>query len=116
MEIKKDTSGPIAILEVFGDLGLYNLGSLREVFEELRAGGRMEVLLNMQKAAGIDSMGIGLLLQETERFKKNGGALKLSQISVPVLKSLQIAAVLPHLETYDDNRGALASFNSSRAP
>jgi anti-anti-sigma factor len=115
MEIKKQTLGSVVILEPVGDMGLYNLGHLREALQELRESGSTNVLINMSRIPGIDSLSIGLLLLETGRFRNLGGALKLSKISPNVRKSFQITETLSQLEVYEDDKAALATFKGPKA-
>ena len=110
MEIKKQTTGEVVILAPVGDMGLYNLGHIRETLQELREQGNVRVMINMGAIPGIDSTSIGLLLLETTRFRSQGGALKLAKISQNIRKSLQITETLNQLEVYDDEQAALAAF------
>lgn len=113
MQINKSTEGSITILEPIGDMGLYNLGQLRTLLQELRAGGHTKVLLDMGKVPGIDSISIGFLIQETEFFTEQRGELKLAKISASVRKSLQVTETLSQLNVFDSAAAALDSFKRS---
>jgi|JI10StandDraft_1071094.scaffolds.fasta_scaffold53838_6 anti-anti-sigma factor len=110
MQINKSTDGPVTILEPLGDMGLYNLGQLRTLLQELRADGNTKVLLDMGKVPGIDSISIGFLIQETEFFIEQRGELKLARISASVRKSLQVTETLQQLNVFDSVAAALDSF------
>lgn len=114
MEIKKTISGPVVILELIGDMGLYNIAPFKATLEELRQNGNLKIIVNLSRVSGIDSITIGLFILETSRFESSQGALKFSAPSASVLKSLQIINVLSMLEIYDNDSEALASFAQSK--
>ena len=113
MKINKQTEGSIVILEPLGDMGLYNLGELREMLQELRDNGDLQVLINMERVPGIDSISIGFLIQETTLFMEQGGELKLANLSASVRKSLQVTETLTQMDVYANVASALASFRKS---
>jgi anti-anti-sigma factor len=115
MQINKQTKGSIIILEPIGDMGLYNLAQLRGILHELRTAGNFQVLIDMGKVPGIDSMSIGFLIQETGLFKEHGGELKLVQISASVRKSFRITETLSHVDVYDNFLSAFGSFRDFKA-
>lgn len=115
MEIKKSTSGSVVILELIGDMGLYNIAPFKAMLEELRQNGNLKIIVNLSRVSGIDSITIGLFILETTRFETSGGSLKLSSLSASVLKSLQIINVLSMLEIYGNDAQALAAFNQTKA-
>jgi anti-anti-sigma factor len=110
MQINRRTEQSVTILEPVGDMGLYNLGELRAVLSSLREAGDKKVLIDMAKVPGIDSMTIGFLIQETDLFLNQGGALKLARISAGVRKSLMVTETLNQLQVYDDIAAAVAAF------
>jgi len=110
MQINRSTDQTITILEPIGDMGLYNLGKLRALLQELRETGSLKVLVDMGKVPGIDSITIGFLLQETTLFTEAGGALKLAKISPSVRKSLAITETLSQMSVFDDLQAAKDSF------
>ncbi len=110
MQINKRTDQNIVILEPVGDIGLYNLGELRNMLNDLRQTGSLKVIIHMGKVPGIDSITIGFLLQETELFISAGGTLKLAGLLPGVRKSLLVTETLTQLDAYDDVQAALVSF------
>jgi anti-sigma B factor antagonist len=114
MKINRRTEGPIEILEPVGDMGLYNLGQLRELLQELRESGKLKVLISMASVPGIDSISIGFLIQETTLFSEAAGELKIARISPAVRKSLQVTETLSQINLYEDVDSALAAFKDFR--
>ena len=115
MEIKKSTSGSVVILELIGDMGLYNIGPFKAILEELRQNGSLKIIVNLSRVSGIDSITIGLFILETTRFENSEGALKFSSPSPGVLRSLQIINVLSMLEVYDNDGLALTAFTQTES-
>ncbi len=95
-------------------MGLYNLSELRELLQKLRDEGTWQVLINMARVPGIDSISIGFLIQETGLFAEQGGELKLTNLSASVLKSLQITETLSQLDVQGNVAAALASFRKKQ--
>lgn len=110
MEIHSWEEGSITIIAPTGDMGLYNLGKLRALLQNLRDAGKTKVILDMGKVPGIDSMTIGFLIQESELFTARGGALRLANIASSVRKSLMVTETLDQLQVFDDLAAAKASF------
>lgn len=110
MQINRHTDQAITVLEPVGDMGLYNLGELRAMLQQLRESGMVKVVIDMGKVPGIDSITIGFLLQETTLFAEAGGALKIAKISASVRKSLAITETLSQMSVYDDLKAAKESF------
>ncbi|MBX3720459.1 MAG: STAS domain-containing protein [Turneriella sp.] len=115
MQINQRNEGLITILEPIGDMGLYNLGQLRELLKKLRGTDHRKVLIDMSKVPGIDSISIGFLIQETSLFLDAGGELKLVHISASVRKSLLVTETLSQVEVFDDIPAALAAFSGFKA-
>jgi anti-anti-sigma factor len=115
MQIDRSTEGSVILLAPVGDMGLYNLGELRELLQKLRGESKWQVLINMGRVPGIDSISIGFLIQETGLFEEQGGELKLSNLSASVRKSLQVTETLSQLAVYDNAPAALASFRKKQA-
>ena len=115
MQINRSTEGSIIILEPIGDMGLYNLGQLRELLQELRDSGKLKVLIDMGKVPGIDSISIGFLIQETALFAEQSGSLKLARISASVNKSLQVTETLSQVDVHGSVAAALDSFKDFRS-
>jgi anti-anti-sigma factor len=111
MEINKRKENSVMVVEPVGDMGLYNLGHLRTVLQDLREQGELKVLIDMGKIPGTDSTGIGFLIQETALFDEEGGKLKLCGISQGVRKSLMVTETLTQLDVHETVDAALAAFS-----
>ncbi len=83
---------------------------LRELLRDLAKKGQKHVLLNLGDVTYIDSSGIGELVGAYISFKKQGGELKLLNLTRRVHDLLQITRLYTVFEVYSDEAAGLASF------
>jgi anti-anti-sigma factor len=101
-----------AIDVVFGGDPLHgdHVERLRALLEHYIDEGQPHVVLDLQGVPLIDSCGLELLLEMHERYKRVGGALKLSNVSQLCGEILKITGVGQHFEIYPDTGAAVGSF------
>ena len=73
--------------------------------------GKNKILLNLGSVGHIDSSGIGELVSSFTAVNKEGGSLKLLNLTQKIQDLLAITKLLTVFDTYDDEASALASFN-----
>jgi anti-sigma B factor antagonist len=83
---------------------------LRERVRALIAMGQKRILLNLQDVPYIDSSGLGELVSAFIAARKEGGDLKLLNLTQKVHGLLQITKLYTVFEVYDDEEAALRSF------
>lgn len=111
MEINVRTAGDVTVLDLKGNLTLgAGEQKMREVIDELLARGQMKLLLNLAAVPVLDSSGIGAIIKSFTTAKKDGGKLKLLNLSRLARQLLSITGLLSVLEVFDDEASALASF------
>ena len=111
MEINVRTAGDVTVLDLKGNLTLgAGEQKMREVIDELLASGRTRLLLNFAAVPVLDSSGIGAIIKSFTTAKKDGGKLKLVNLSRLARQLLSITGLLSVLEVFDDEASALASF------
>ncbi|MFY9609160.1 MAG: STAS domain-containing protein [Blastocatellia bacterium] len=111
MEINVRTAGDVTVLDLKGNLTLgAGEQKMREVIDELLARGRKKLLLNLAAVPVLDSSGIGAIIKSFTTAKKDGGKLKLLNLSRLARQLLSITGLLSVLEVFDDEASALASF------
>ncbi|HZS50247.1 MAG TPA: STAS domain-containing protein [Bryobacterales bacterium] len=71
-----------------------------------------KVLIDLSRVSRIDSAGLGMLINCYSHAVRNSGMLKLLNPSMEVQRLLHITHIDSVLETYYDERQAVASFNS----
>ncbi|MCS6972305.1 MAG: STAS domain-containing protein [Leptospiraceae bacterium] len=115
MQINKRQESGTTILEPVGDMGLYNLATLRSELDSLRAAPAPRVVLDMGKVPGIDSMTVGFLVQQTELFAEKNGVLILVNPTLGVQKSLQITGAISQLHCFPSLAEGLEYLNKGQS-
>jgi anti-sigma B factor antagonist len=84
----------------------FELGELQRAFRQSDT----KVLIDLGRVVKIDSAGLGQLISHYSHVAKNQGTLKLLNPSAQVQTLLKLTRIDSVLETYHDERQALASF------
>ena len=102
----------ITVLDLSGRITLGE-GSviLRDVIREVLGKGEKKILLNLGDVTYIDSSGIGELVSAFTAVRKEGGELKLLNLTKKVHDLLQITKLYTVFDVKDDEAGAIKSFN-----
>jgi len=85
--------------------------TLRETVTQLLGKGEKKILLNLGDVNYIDSSGIGELVSAFTTVRKQGGDLKLLNLTKKVHDLLLITKLYTVLEVKDDEAVAVKSFN-----
>ncbi|MEO5936810.1 MAG: STAS domain-containing protein [Terriglobales bacterium] len=103
----------ISILDLSGRITLGE-GSvvLRDTIRELLGKGEKKILLNLGDVTYIDSSGIGELVSAYTAVRKEGGELKLLNLTKKVHDLLQITKLYTVFDVKDDEAAAIAAFDS----
>jgi anti-sigma B factor antagonist len=83
---------------------------MREQVRGLISKGQKKILLNLQAVPYIDSSGLGELVSAFTAARKEGGDLKLLNLTQKVRGLLQITKLYTVFEVYDDEEVAICSF------
>lgn len=85
--------------------------SLREKVKSLLAGGKKNIVLNMDNVTYIDSAGLGTLVASHHSAKSQDAALKLSNLGSKFQEVLQVTKLLTVFDVYDSEAAAIRSFS-----
>src|SRR4051812_4992752 len=101
----------IIILDLSGRITLGE-GSvvLRDTIREVLGKGQKKILLNLGDVTYIDSSGIGELVSAFTAVRKEGGELKLLNLTKKVHDLLQITKLYTVFDVKDDEAVAVGSF------
>jgi anti-sigma B factor antagonist len=113
MDIKERVVGGVSILDLSGKvvLGEGDL-QVKERIRDLLADGQRRILLNLAEVNYIDSAGLGSLISAYTTAKREGGSLKLVNLTKRIHDLLAITKLITVFETFDTEPEALASFGS----
>jgi anti-sigma B factor antagonist len=104
----------ITIVDLSGQIKLGEDSSLlRSTVSDLVRKGDKKILLNLGDTSYIDSSGIGELVGSFTSVRKQGGELKLLNLTKKVRDLLQITKLYTVFHILDDEAAAIAAFSSS---
>ena len=111
LNIKERQAGDITILDMDGKVTIGE-GSvaLRTAIRRLLEENKKKILLNLGKVGYIDSSGIGELVSSYTAINKEGGELKLLNLTQKLQDLLTITKLLTVFDVYESEEEALASF------
>ena len=111
MEFKRRQLDDVTIVDLRGRITLGE-GSVtvRETVHDLLSKGLKRILLNLGEVNYIDSSGIGELVSAFTAAKKQGGELKLLNLTKKVHDLLQITKLSTVFDVADDETAAVRSF------
>ena len=112
INISERQAGDVTILDLEGKVTIGE-GSvaLRSAIWRLLGEGKTKILLNLGSVGYIDSSGIGELVSSFTAVNKEGGTLKLLNLTQKIQDLLAITKLLTVFDTFDDEASALSSFN-----
>jgi len=111
LNISERHVGDVTILDMDGKITIGE-GSvaLRTTIRRLLEEGKKKILLNLAKVGYIDSSGIGELVSSYTAINKEGGELKLLNLTQKLQDLLTITKLLTVFDVYESEEEALASF------
>ncbi len=110
--ISERQAGDVTILDLDGKVTIGE-GSvaLRNAIRRLLGDGKNKILMNLAGVGYIDSSGIGELVSSFTAVNKEGGTLKLLNLTQKIQDLLAITKLLTVFDVYDDEASALSSYN-----
>jgi len=114
MPIEERTSGAVTILDLSGKVTL-GAGDtmLKDKIHSLLYQGRKSVLLNLAQVQSLDSAALGEIVSAYTTMTREGGTVKLLNLTTRVQNLLSITKLLTVFDTYDNEAEALRSFKVS---
>ena len=112
INISERQAGDVAVLDLNGKVTIGE-GSvaLRNAIRRLLGEGKNKILLNLGGVGYIDSSGMGELVSSFTAVNKEGGVLKLLNLTQKIQDLLAITKLLTVFDVYEDEAEALASFS-----
>lgn len=111
LSVRERQAGDVTILDMNGEVRIGE-GSiaLRDAIGNLAADGKKKILLNLAGVSYIDSSGIGELIAKYTTVTRQGGQLKLLNLTDRIQNLLVITKLLTVFDSYEDEGEALKSF------
>jgi len=111
LDVNERQAGDVTILDLTGEVRLGDSSvALRDSVRKLADAGKNKVLLNLAGVKYIDSSGIGELIANYTTVSRQGGQLKLLNLTDRIQNLLVITKLLTVFDSYDNEAEALKSF------
>jgi anti-sigma B factor antagonist len=114
MQIDERMVGDVVVLDVRGRV-LLGEGDeiLKDKVNSLLNQGNKKIVLNLADVPYIDSAGLGEIVRTFTTVSRQGGSLKLLNLTKRITDLLSITKLLTVFETYDSEQEAVQSFSAS---
>src|SRR5438874_11241854 len=114
MQIEERSVDQVTVLDQKGKMTLGEGDELlKDKINSLLQQGRRKVVLNLEDVPYIDSAGLGEIVRTYTTIGRQGGSLKLLNLTKRITDLLSITKLLTVFETYDSEADAVKSFSAS---
>ena len=111
LDVNQRQAGDVMILDLSGSVRMGDGAiSLRNAIRGLIEQGNKKILLNLGGVKNIDSSGIGELIANYTTLSRDGGQLKLLNLTEKIENLLVITKLLTVFDSFDNEAEALNSF------
>ncbi len=115
MQIDERPVDDVIVLDLKGKITLGDGDQLlKDKVNSLVNQGQRKILLNLAGVPYIDSAGLGEIVRTYTTVSRQGGSLKLVNLTKRITDLLSITKLLTVFETFDSEPEALQSFASAR--
>jgi anti-sigma B factor antagonist len=113
MEIQERTLQDVVVLDLKGKLTIGEGDELlKERISNLVQQGHRNLLLNLEGVPYVDSAGLGEIVRTYTTVSRQGGKLKLVNLTKRITDLLAITKLLTVFETYESEDEAVQSFSA----
>ena len=111
MEIVERTVNDVTVLDLKGKMTLGEGDELlKDKINSLLAAGKKKLLLNLESVPYIDSAGLGEVVRTYTTVSRQGGSLKLLNLTKRIEDLLSITKLLTVFDTFDSEAEAVNSY------
>ncbi|MBY0492806.1 MAG: STAS domain-containing protein [Cyanobacteria bacterium] len=111
MEIVERTVSDVTVLDLKGKMTLGEGDELlKDKINSLLASGKKKLLLNLEAVPYIDSAGLGEVVRTYTTVSRQGGSLKLLNLTKRIEDLLSITKLLTVFDTFDSEAEAIKSY------
>ena len=112
MEIVERTVNDVTVLDLKGKMTLGEGDELlKDKINSLLADGKKKLVLNLEGVPYIDSAGLGEIVRTFTTVSRQGGKLKLLNLTKRIEDLLSITKLLTVFETFESEPDAIKSFS-----
>ncbi len=114
MQIEERIVGDVVVLDLKGKITLGGGDELlKDKVNSLVNQGHKKIVLNLADVPYIDSAGLGEVVRTYTTVSRQGGSLKLLNLTKRITDLLSITKLLTVFETFDSENEAVRSFSAS---
>lgn len=110
MDISSRAKGELVILDISGEIDLYNAPEIKDIVNKLIEQKKYNVIINLKDVTYIDSSGIGALISSLSNLKKYQGGLKIINVFASVKKVFELTKLTSFFDIYDSEDDAVKAF------
>lgn len=115
MQIDQRTIGDVTVLDLKGKITLGEGDELlKDKVNSLVNQGHKKIVLNLADVPYIDSAGLGEIVRTYTTVSRQGGSLKLLNLTKRITDLLAITKLLTVFETFDSEGDAIKSFSAAK--
>ena len=115
MHIEERSVGDVVVLDLKGKITLGEGDELlKDKVNSLVNQGHKKIILNLAGVPYIDSAGLGEVVRTYTTVSRQGGSLKLLNLTKRITDLLAITKLLTVFETFDSEGEAVKSFTSAK--
>jgi anti-sigma B factor antagonist len=113
MDIAERTVSDVTVLDLKGKMTLGEGDELlKDKINSLLASGKKKLVLNLEGVPYIDSAGLGEIVRTYTTVSRQGGSLKLLNLTKRIEDLLSITKLLTVFDTYESEADAVKSFTA----
>lgn len=114
LNISTRQTGGVTVVDLSGKIALGESNrALHDAIKNMIDQGNKNILLNLANVTVIDSSGLGELVAGYASAERNGGAMKLENLSDRFIELIHITKLYTVFDIFDNEAEALASFGSA---
>lgn len=111
MKIKKRQVGEVMVLDLSGKImGGDDFDLFNNAIKDLVSDGHVDIVLNLKGVKWINSTGLGLMVSAYTSLVKQGGRMKVCEVSDRIDNILHVTQLELIFETFEKEAEALGSF------
>lgn len=115
MQIEERTVGDVVVLDLKGKITLGEGDELlKDKINSLVNQGYRKIVLNLAGVPYIDSAGLGEIVRTYTTVSRQGGSLKLLNLTKRITDLLAITKLLTVFETFESEADAVRSFSTAK--
>ena len=114
MQIEERTIGDVVVLDLKGKVTLGQGDELlKDKVNSLVNQGHKKIVLNLAEVPYVDSAGLGEIVRTYTTVSRQGGSMKLLNLTKRITDLLAITKLLTVFETFEAEADAVRSFSAS---